>query len=790
MRLFFKELYKLWTKKVFVLYLCVLVFANIFLMWTYSQPTAYSPPSSAYAKLTHELRHTGIEEQYRIVSDRFKEISAISKIDYAVKTAAYDKKAAAQMMNNEYAEEFKNYKSVYESKDYLHYTGNISAEYRFLEEMNREVSEAAGYEDFLVNIGEKAKKLSSISIFAKEGGYDQNNIKATAKAYENMSGVPINYSPQKGLVTAISFDLTDIVLIFIMVLISFIIVREERENGLLSLIRSTSGGRFKTAMAKFMAMGVSLLAAVILLYGTNLIYCNFTYGLGDLTRSIQSVPYLMRSTLKVNVWQYLVLFLLTKWGAAIICGGWILLCMLVAKRTFYGILGALSMPLLHWIIRSTIPATNKLNVIKYANLASLLETNEILGSYRNLYWLNNQPIQLNLVETVAAISFLLVFLSLFIWAFCKLGLLNTPKKPLVVFSRFKRKTQKPTTIAKQEWYKLLVMNGGVVLLAVAIAFQGYQAYTAENYITADEMFYSYYMKNLSGSYTVEKRDFLQEENKKFEPLQKAQQMYSNGMITGEEYQMIMASNYILQQEYNVFAKVLGKLQYLKQKPNADLVYETGYIKLFGLNDLNMNLKDALFATFSLVVLLSGLFSMEKSSGMKKVIFATPLGRKDTVVAKLKVSAVVSSVIAVLSILPRMWQVGRGYGFKGLFSPAMSIQEYTRLSPLVLIVFLMVLLILARVLACFAIGSIVLMVSQISPSFILAVMVSALVTAFPLVLYYMDVGALQYFSFYPLFNITALLTGTQTTFIAFAYSVLSAAIVCFCVDYLLLSYNEI
>ncbi|MEG1801638.1 MAG: hypothetical protein RR273_06630, partial [Oscillospiraceae bacterium] len=220
---------------------------------------------------------------------------------------------------------------------------------------------------------------------------------------------------------------------------------------------------------------------------------------------------------------------------------------------------------------------------------------------------------------------------------------------------------------KQEWYKLLVMNGGVVLLAVAIAFQGYQAYTAENYITADEMFYSYYMKNLSGSYTAEKRDFLQEENKKFEPLQKAQQMYSNGMITGEEYQMIMASNYILQQEYNVFAKVLGKLQYLKQKPNADLVYETGYIKLFGLNDLNMNLKDALFATFSLVVLLSGLFSMEKSSGMKKVIFATPLGRKDTVVAKLKVSAVVSSVIAVLSILTRMWQVGRGYtALRGCF----------------------------------------------------------------------------------------------------------------------------
>ena len=50
-------------------------------------------------------------------------------------------------------------------------------------------------------------------------------------------------------------------------------------------------------------------------------------------------------------------------------------------------------------IRAAIPATSRLNVIKYANLASLLQTNELLGNYRNLFWFGS-PIGLPLVETV------------------------------------------------------------------------------------------------------------------------------------------------------------------------------------------------------------------------------------------------------------------------------------------------------------------------------------------------------------------------------------------------------
>jgi len=61
-----------------------------------------------------------------------------------------------------------------------------------------------------------------------------------------------------------------------------------------------------------------------------------------------------------------------------------MLAMLFARRLFTGALGALALIVFNLFIRSVIPATSRLNVIKYANLISLLRTNELLGGYRNL----------------------------------------------------------------------------------------------------------------------------------------------------------------------------------------------------------------------------------------------------------------------------------------------------------------------------------------------------------------------------------------------------------------------
>ena len=74
---------------------------------------------------------------------------------------------------------------------------------------------------------------------------------------------------------------------------------------------------------------------------------------------------------------------------------------LIAKRAAAGWIGALALPLAMYGIRAAIPATSHWNVVKYANMVSLLQTNELLGNYRNLFWFGN-PVSLPLVEWLTA----------------------------------------------------------------------------------------------------------------------------------------------------------------------------------------------------------------------------------------------------------------------------------------------------------------------------------------------------------------------------------------------------
>ena len=57
-------------------------------------------------------------------------------------------------------------------------------------------------------------------------------------------------------------------------------------------------------------------------------------------------------------------------------------------------------------------------MLKYANLVSLLRTNELLGGYRNLYWFD-APIPLLAVECAAAGLFALLFVSAFCLVFSR-----------------------------------------------------------------------------------------------------------------------------------------------------------------------------------------------------------------------------------------------------------------------------------------------------------------------------------------------------------------------------------
>ena len=316
MSLFFAELRKVWGGRVFPALLAILAAANLLLLWMGTRPTAKQPPASAYRAVGAELSDKTMEEKGTYLHDKYTEIESLVKIGQYYREQAYGGYGLTQYRQDN-AAMFDAYEQEYTDKTYTLFTDNLNTEYRLFSQLQSEYDTVAAYSDFLDSVQTKASQLSGISIFQNDRtGYDLKNIELTAQVYAGLTETPIDYYPQKGLYTAISYAFTDLILLASMLLLALILVRQERDSGLLSLIRSLPGGRLKTAIAKLAAFAASLLVVLMVLYGVNLAYCSASFSLGPMNRTIQSVPALMRCTMQITVGQYLLRFLLAKWAGA------------------------------------------------------------------------------------------------------------------------------------------------------------------------------------------------------------------------------------------------------------------------------------------------------------------------------------------------------------------------------------------------------------------------------------------------------------------------------------------
>ena len=749
MSLFFAELRKVWGGRVFPVLLAILASANLLLLWMGTRPTAKQPPASAYRAVGTELNGKTMEEKGTYLREKCEEIESLVKIGQYYRELAYGDYALTQFRQDN-AAMFDAYEQEYKDKSYTLFTDNLNTEYRLFSQLQNEYNTVAGYGDFLQGVQAKATQLSGISIFQNDRtGYDLKNIELTAQVYAGLTETPIDYFPQKGLYTAISYAFTDLILLASMLLLALILVRQERDSGLLSLVRSLPGGRLKTALAKLAAFAASLLVVLMVLYGVNLAYCSASFGLGSLNRTIQSVPALMRCTMQITVGQYLLRFLLAKWAGAFVMGLWVMLAALVAKRAAAGWVGALALPLAMYGIRAAIPATSHWNVIKYANMVSLLQTNELLGNYRNLFWFGS-PVSLPLVEWLTAAVLGGSLFAGFCAVFAKAQLLPTAKRSLTLpFSH----TTRATSVPREEGRKLLLMNGAAVFLAAFLAFGIYQGITSESYLDADEIYYAYYMKHISGPWRTESYNWLTEQGKEFAPMLEVQRRVIGGELSSDA--MLAYSS--LQQKYTVYQQIVQfNIQYyIKQNPGAWLVYETGYRKLFGFTG-TADVQDTLLAGLLCALCFSGLFAMERKGGMDEILAATPLGRKYTAKAKLRQSTLVAAGITLGTVLPHLWQILRDYGLPALLAPAMSISELQAVPKFITLSDLLIFWFICRFAACLCMSRITLWLGQKLGNLLPALFISAVAYCLPALLSLSGMkNGIEWLGFYPLFHAAAL-----------------------------------
>lgn len=750
MSLFFAELRKLWGGKFLVLTTAVLAIANLLFLWMGTQISSAQPPASAYRAVGQELSGMTMAQKHDFISQNAEKAESLWRLDAYYRQLPDTPAELSELYRTEHAQMFERYAEEYLQKSYTLYTQNVEQEYQLFKVLKSEYDTVSGYANFLNDVQTKAQQLSGFSIFqSSQDNYTQQSIRRTAQIYAGLTDTEIDYYPQKGLYTAVSYPFTDILILASILFLSLVLVRQEKDSAMLRFIRSTAAGRFKTAGAKLFAFCASLLVILMVLYGVNLMYCNQLFGIGPLERSIQSVPSLMRSTLQISVGQYLLLFLLSKWAAAAILGLWVLLLSLTARHLVTGWSCALLLVLGMYGIRAAIPATSSFNVLKYANLASILQTNELLGTYRNLYWFGT-PVALTTVECATAFLFGIGFAAAFCIVFARAQLLPTPKRGSVFL--FHRRTH-PTTVWAEEARKLFVINkSGFVVLALLL-LGVYQGLQAPVYESAQDIYYAFYMKHISGPYTRESYDWLVQQGQEFAPLLQAMQHPDEQ--TAQVHQILQGEF----QKYEVYQTIIQQKinGYLQSHPNAWLVYEKGYQHLFGLSG-DQNLYDTILAGLACALCFAGLFSMERAGGMDTVLCSLPYGRQHTVAAKLFHGCIAAVGISASLCLPHLIASIRNYGLPALLAPAMSIPDWEAVSPFFPLVGMILLWFVCRMCACLFMGAVTLWLGQRLGHTLPALCISTAVFCIPSLLAASGMSnGIQWLGLWPLFDAPALLT---------------------------------
>lgn len=763
MRLIWTEIYKIWMRKAFLGLLGLLLVINVFFLWHESANGTGNVQVGAYKKITEEISGLSEEEKSAWIQQRYETISAMLVIEKILQQENNGVTEFTQALRKENQTLIDTYNETYKQGKYLIYTDNIIDESVLIGQIKSEIEQVESYHEFLESLQEKADNLSQISIFKSKDGdsYNQQCIEKERKAYAKLNDVVVSYVPQKGVMTAIDFRFTDMILLLFMMLLAWMTVSDEKNNGTLKLLAVTPGGKIKTSMAKLCALAVSLCIAVCLLYGTNLLYCAGIYGLGDLSRSVQSLPDMMQSSLHVSVGGYLGLFILVKCMSALIIGLLVALMAVWCKKIVTSFLAVGIVLAVGQLIYQNVSAISKAAVFRYLNFSALADTNDFLGHYQ-LVRVFDTPVQKIWIETgLAAVSFI-VFLILFIVGFNLAAIIRTKPTFILRIKKHRTSVKVHRHLMYFEGYKLGIMTG---VLFVSIVFTGlmiYQAIHTKYYVGVQEMYYRKYVQAIEGRLMQEKYNYLQEEIKKFEPLYELEAALDRGEITSEQYDTLASAYGNLSLQKQIFETVVAdRVDYLKKHPQASIVYESGYSVLLDLNH-QQDTVQMLYLLVFVIISSSGIFAIEKQTGMQCVIGTIALGHERTFARKVQLIAEVTMLYAGASMTVSIVIAEHNYGIAQLGAPLQSIHAFENVYTGIRIWMIIVLQWLARWTCAAVAASVTLWLSWRWGHSVLSIFAGLILICLMPFLSLCGIEQVEWLSTYPIFHIVAILADTSSS----------------------------
>lgn len=508
----------------------------------------------------------------------------------------------------------------------------------------------ADYPDYLARVQEQAYKMQASSIFGGDpNSFVYRNIVKTARDFAHCSADGIRLGNDRAIQGWLESDWADwgFLAAIILLVMSFL---EERKKGLNAVIRSCPGGRGKLQLNRLGILLIFSAGMTLLLYYVPL-GLSFAWegGWEGLSRRVQSLPEFQKCIAQLTIGEFLVQFYFLKTACGFLLGVliWFALSFLEQVQLCWMVTAAgLAVEYFLFIF---IPAQSILSPLRYVNVFSYVFTSQLYTEYVNINFLSFPVGKTTLLLGLLVLAGALLSMTLVILLPKRFpfGNRNRLGKWLDLWNRAGDSLRRPLGILGFEWYKLLFLTAGGLILVMGALFSRNLGLNSGAYNRMEDHVYRQYVAQVQGPVTKETYNFLED-----------------AWTTLGDAQMNIGD----------FESALIRLEETIQAlpEGAWLVDDTMFLNIFGSDSWYAQRNTALVALIILCASLSCLFSPEQDGDLRKVLRSAPGGRERLFRAKYATALGVTVLVWLQVFVQEYRTASQMIGETVLSAPCISI----------------------------------------------------------------------------------------------------------------------
>lgn len=197
-----------------------------------------------------------------------------------------------------------------------------------------------------------------------------------------------------------------------------IIMNIDRKHGMLTLLKSCKQGRTRLALGKIGGLLITTIMVELVTFLIHFLTLVGTFGCGDLTVPIQSVPDFYESALPISIIMYLVIFVMLKIAVVFSYTLFIFVIAILCDNSgiIYAVTGITIG--LSAVANIKIVWDYAIAFIKIISPVTLINVKSISEKYYNLN-VAGTPFNVMSVGILIVIGYILIFTALAIWLFGK-----------------------------------------------------------------------------------------------------------------------------------------------------------------------------------------------------------------------------------------------------------------------------------------------------------------------------------------------------------------------------------